>query len=269
MELTMHVLNLEGAPNARDLGGMKTKFGVIKSGKLIRSGELSRLTDNDVKILKSVPLARILDLRTETEKQLSPDYPFENVSFEDVSIIRATTFGITYERSSGEEIAEMLKAGFARMQQRNETHSEHMEILYGNFVNDEHCRRGYGDFLHKLSQPVDGATLWHCTMGKDRVGTCTALLLHCLGASQQQIFEDYLLTNDLTAQNRQLILEKIRPYVSSESLAAVEKMLCVNASFLENFYKGIERNYQSVDGFLAACGVTNETVCRLREIYLD
>lgn len=265
----MHTLNLQGAPNARDLGDIKTEFGVIKSGKLIRSGELSRLTDNDVAILKSVPLARVLDLRTATEKQLSPDFPFENVSFEDVSIIRATTFGITYERSSGAEIAEMLKAGFARMQQRNETHSEHMEILYRNFVNDEHCRKGYGDFLTKLATPVNGATLWHCTMGKDRVGTCTALLLHCLGADRNQIFEDYLLTNDLTAQNRLAILEKIRPHVSTESLAAVEKMLCVNASFLENFYKEIEQNYQSVDGFLAACGVTNETVCRLREIYLD
>lgn len=265
----MVALNLEGAPNARDLGGIETRLGTIKKGKLIRSGELSRLTDNDVKILKSVPLARILDLRTETEKQLSPDYPFENVLFEDVSIIRATTFGITYERSSGQEIAEKLKAGFLRMQQRNETHSEHMEILYKNFVEDEHCRNGYGDFLNKLAHPVCGATLWHCTMGKDRVGTCTALLLHCLGATEQQIFEDYLLTNDLTAQNRKQILEKIKNYVSDDSLAAVEKMLCVNASFLQNFYKGIAEKYQTVDNFLQSCGVTQETVCRLQELYLD
>ncbi len=265
----MHSLNLQGAPNARDLGGIKTNLGTVKFNKLIRSGELSRLTDKDVEILKNIPLARVIDLRTDTEKQLSPDYPFENVSFEDVSIIRATTFGITYERSSGEEIAQKLKAGFLRMQQRNETHSEHMEILYRNFVNDEHCRKGYGDFLNKLANPVQGATLWHCTMGKDRVGTCTALLLHCLGASTEQIFEDYLLTNDLTVQNRVQILKKIQNHVSEESLANVEKMLCVNQSYLQNFYKQIAEKYQTVDNFLTDCGVTQQTVCKLREIYLD
>ncbi len=265
----MRILNLVGAPNARDLGGTKTLFGTVKYGKLVRSGELSRLTQQDVDVLQSLPLARVLDLRTNMEKQLSPDYPFEGVVFEDVSIIRATTFGITYEKSSAQEIATKLKAGFERMSQRNETYSQHMEILYSKFVHDDHCRNGYGEFLRKLTHPVGGATLWHCTMGKDRVGTCTALLLHCLGADRQQILQDYLLTNELTAQNRNAILQKVRGHVSDEELSIIDKMLQVSPTYLQSFYDEIEKDFGSVDGFIAACGVSEQDIATLRELYLD
>lgn len=265
----MKSLNLTGAPNARDLGGIVTTLGTVKHGKLVRSGELSRLTPGDVEILQRLPLARVVDLRTDTEKELSPDVVIPNVRYESVSIIRATTFGITYEKSSGAEIAEMLKAGFARMQQRNETYSMHMEILYRKFVNDEHSRKGYGQFLKLLAnEPTEGATLWHCTMGKDRVGTCTALLLHCLGATEEQIFEDYLLTNELTKANREFILNKVRGFVSEESLKMVENMLLANRSYLENFYEEIRCQFGTVDDFVEACGVNKSEIDALQKIYL-
>ena len=37
-------IDLPNVCNARDIGGMKTKYGVIKQGKFIRSGVLNRLT---------------------------------------------------------------------------------------------------------------------------------------------------------------------------------------------------------------------------------
>ena len=47
---------LYGAPNARDLGGIVTAFGKVKSARLIRSGELSRLTEQDQNTLKTAGL---------------------------------------------------------------------------------------------------------------------------------------------------------------------------------------------------------------------
>ena len=44
-------LNLPNVTNARDLGGITTKYGVIKPNKLIRSGVVNRLTEQDVNIL--------------------------------------------------------------------------------------------------------------------------------------------------------------------------------------------------------------------------
>lgn len=219
--------------------------------------------------MQKLPLLRVIDLRTETEKQLSPDVQMENVVFENVSIIRATTFGITYEKSSGGEIAEMLKAGMLRMQARGETYDLHMEILYQRFVEDEHCRNGYGQFLRLLANnPLDGATLWHCTAGKDRVGTCTALLLHCLGASYGQILQDYLLTNEQSRESKNSVLNKVKDFVSPDNLAIIDKMLSASTLYLESFYAKAEEQFGGIDGFIAACGVTQSDIQKLRKNYL-
>lgn len=56
---------LQGAPNARDLGGIKTCDGrVLRKNRLIRSGMLSRLTDSDVEYLKTAGLCTVVDFRT-------------------------------------------------------------------------------------------------------------------------------------------------------------------------------------------------------------
>lgn len=262
-------LPLQKVSNARELGGLVTKYGTVKRDVFIRSGELSRTTDSDAEVLKTHRLARVIDLRTQTEMSNNPDRKLDGVEYVNISVIRATTFGISYETLDGETIARMLKEGFARMSARNETYSRHMEILYANFVNDEHCRARYGDFLKLLAdKPVDGATLWHCSMGKDRVGTCTALLLHCLGAKTEDIFDDYLLTNELTRQNTDSILNKVTPYVSQEERDTVESMLLVKRSYLQTFFDEIANKYGTVDAFVAACGVTEREINLLRENYL-
>ena len=50
----MGKIYLEGADNARDLGGLKTTEGaVIKDKMLIRSNRLSRITSQDKKLLEN------------------------------------------------------------------------------------------------------------------------------------------------------------------------------------------------------------------------
>lgn len=262
-------ISLEGACNARDLGGIETKFGVTAFHRLVRSGELSRLTPDDIKTLREIPLTRIVDLRTAPEIENSPDVTIDGVESVNISVIRATTFGITYEKSSGSDIAKMLEAGFARMKSRNETYAEHMELLYRKFVTDGHSRNAYGEFLKLLAtQPKDGATLWHCTAGKDRVGTCTALLLHCLGANEQQIFDDYILTNEQSEESRNSVLNKVKPFVSEDNLKIVKSMLSADKSYLDSFYDQIEKDFGNIDNFISACGVTESHIELLRKNYL-
>lgn len=261
---------LKNANNARDLGGIKTKYGSIRHNKLLRSGELSRIDDTDAQALLKHNLKCVIDLRTPAEIANRPDVKINGVSSVNISIIRATTFGISYETLDGKQIAEMLEAGFQRMSARGETYSEHMQILYRNFVHDEHCRTKYGEFLKRLANdPVNGAYLWHCSMGKDRVGTCTALLLHILGASTDDIMRDYMLTNEQTKENTQSILYKVMPHVSAERLAMVESMLLVSENYLKTFWSEINAYYGNTDNFVKACGVTEQNVTNLRKNYLE
>ena len=73
---------LTGAPNARDLGGIETADGrCVKPNRLIRSGMLARLTDEDVKYLKSAGLKTVVDFRTSAERVQKPDRQIDNVKY--------------------------------------------------------------------------------------------------------------------------------------------------------------------------------------------
>lgn len=261
---------LEGACNARDLCDVETPFGKIAKNRLLRSGELSRLTSADVATLQNLGLKRVVDLRTLPEMQNTPDRQIADVEYVNISVLSATTFGITYEKSSGEEIAEMLRAGYKRMTERGETLSEHMHLLYRKFVNDSHSREAYGAFLRLLAEkPTNGATLWHCSAGKDRVGTCTALLLFCLGADEKQIADDYMLTNEQSREHNESILNKVRGFVSGNDLAMINKMLCVEEGYLKDFFGEIASRFDTIENFLTNCGVTAKHIELLRQNYLE
>ena len=61
--------------NFRDMGGMRGAHGkAVKKNRLLRSGELSKVTEEDIKILKEVyHLYNIVDLRTKNERNSAPD----------------------------------------------------------------------------------------------------------------------------------------------------------------------------------------------------
>ena len=263
-------IDLIQVANARDLGGTKTRYGTVKANKLIRSGHLSIITEQDIATLKAHNLQRVIDLRTQQEIANHPDGHIDNVTFENISIMSATTFGISYETLDGPTIAVKLQAGIDRMIARGEVPIEHMRILYRTFVQDEHSHKGYGAFLKLLAEhPTDGATLWHCTGGKDRCGTCTALLLHCLGADFQTIMDDYLQTNVQVNEHAESILAKVSPHVPENRMELVRSMLLVDESYLRSFRSEAERLYGSMDAFIAHCGITDEDIAQLRENYLQ
>ena len=79
----MGKIHLEGADNARDLGGLKTTEGaVIREKKLIRSNRLSKLTQNDMNLLSNeYHLHKILDLRTPMEVEQEADLEIPEASY--------------------------------------------------------------------------------------------------------------------------------------------------------------------------------------------
>ncbi|MCH5160350.1 MAG: tyrosine-protein phosphatase [Clostridiales bacterium] len=264
-------IELEKVANARDLGGIKSNFGIVKYSKLLRSGHLGVASEKDVaKLTCEHKLRRIVDLRTATEIANNPDVTIDGVEWVNVSIIAATTFGITFEKLDGATIAKMIDAGIARMAARGETPTDHLRILYKNFAHDDYSHRGYGKFLKLLAnEPIDGATLWHCSAGKDRVGTCTALLLHCLGVGRDDIMRDYMLTNEMNRDHSESILNKIRPYVSDEVYALEKRILMVDESYLNCFFDEVEKQFGSVDAFITHCGVSDDDIAKLRSNYLE
>ncbi|HTL24476.1 MAG TPA: tyrosine-protein phosphatase, partial [Mycobacteriales bacterium] len=67
----MSWIDLAGAVNARDLGGLPTVDGrVTRSGVLLRADNLQDLTPEDVEELRRRGLGTVLDLRTAAEVEI-------------------------------------------------------------------------------------------------------------------------------------------------------------------------------------------------------
>ena len=67
-------LPVEGIVNARDLGGYEVQGGFsVKTGKLIRAAHLADATDADIAYLDSLPVALVVDFRTDMEMKGKAD----------------------------------------------------------------------------------------------------------------------------------------------------------------------------------------------------
>lgn len=261
-------LDLQKVCNARDLGGIRCKSGRIKEKVLLRSGHLHSATAQDVQLLKQLGLQRVIDLRNDAETLRNPDIEIEGVTTERISVLNPT-FGISFETLNGQQVAQQMRDGADKLASEGTSPEQYMQLLYKKFATEEFCAERFGKFLCALAdRPVSGATLWHCTAGKDRCGVATALLLHCLGADRDEIMQDYLLSNTHLYDRTESILNKIAPYLSDKQLQIAERMITVDESYLQTFWKTAEERFGSADNFVSRCGVTEERKERLRALYL-
>ena len=259
-------LPLSGAPNTRDLGGLKTMDGrIIRTGRLLRSGALGQLTDQDVALLQSIPLRKIVDFRTEREISEKPDLSIPGVESIHCPILPQLT-GVT--RELGED---GIPAYFRMALEIGMEADTWMAGLYLPLVESEYSHTHYREFFRILMSHEDGALLYHCTIGKDRVGVGTMLLLSALGVDRQTIMEDYLLTTPYTELNRRAVCQEAREYTADPAaLFALEAFESARESYLNAAYQSIEKRYGSVDRYLTeGLAVGPEERKLLRSLYLE
>ena len=261
----MRHLGLSGAPNTRDLGGLRTTDGrCVKPGMLIRSGELSRLTESDVGKLQGIGLKTVVDFRTAYEQNEKPDVPVPGAQHVDCPILEQMT-GITREQS-GNEIPPYYRAAI----QAGKDAANRMAGLYLPLVEGEYSLTHYAQFLKIVLAHENGALLYHCTAGKDRVGVATMLILSALGVSRGAILEDYLLTNGYLAAEVDETVRQAKRYSDDPDLEfAVRAFEAASEQYMRNAWDSIDRNYGSTEAFLAQrLGFGAHETVLLREKYL-
>ena len=121
-----------------------------------------------------------------------------------------------------------------------------------------------------LLAQTDGALLYHCTAGKDRVGVGTMLLLTALGVDWPVIVENYLITNERMAASTDCLLTAVVDYDLSEAEREVIRTFArADAAFLTAARDAVAERYGSVDAFLTqALGVGAAERAALRARYL-
>ncbi len=254
-------IELDGAPNTRDLGGIITADGrEIRHGLLFRSGDLSALSDNDIKTLEEFGITLIVDLRTETERIGAPDKPLSGARMLNLQVVEEEILGIT--RNSDNSVYAMIET----LKDTSFDIISLMTKMYETIINSEAAVKAYSNFFKEILANESGAVLWHCSAGKDRAGMATAFLLMALGVPRETIIEDYLLTNSYAGKR---LLDEIKLKTDdAEVIKKAEIMLSVHRDYIESVYRVIDERGGEAK-FLSEClGLGEDEIKTLKERYL-
>jgi protein-tyrosine phosphatase len=87
------------------------------------------------------------------------------------------------------------------------------------------------------------------------------MLLEAIGVEREAIMHDYLLSNDHVAgdieqQRQRLMVHFQLPDHMSPPDGVVSALMGVSAEYLEVAYAAIHQQFTTVDGYLAAAGIT-------------
>lgn len=259
--------------NTRDLGGFPAAGGkTVRAGRLLRSGELTKASEPDKQRLsEEFRLKRIIDFRTGTEQLMKPDPDISGAVHVSNPILDEATMGITREREHVQEKGRDWTDEIIRLAAAiKERPAGYMEAMYENLVTAPFARKQYSSFLRMLSEDAGGSVLYHCTAGKDRVGTGTALLLLALGVDRQLIAEDYLKTNEYyREQNDRMEEEILRRTGDREIASAARDLYEVKESYIEKVFRIVGEDRNSVCRYLRdGLNLEDVQIGYLQELYL-
>lgn len=255
---------LESLPNTRDLGAIVTMDGrSILPRKLIRSGELYHISGKDQDTLtEQYHLKTIIDFRTKNERENKPDTVIEGVKYIENPIFDDDVLGSLIKRDVS--IPELIISFGSNAE-------EQFVKQYENLVLDDYCTMQYAKFFDLLLAQEEGSVLWHCTMGKDRVGIGTALLLSALGVDRQTIIADYVKTNQFLQDEKEYIgrLMELKMEVSEEMENNLSLVYNVKEEYIQRAFDVIEQEYETVDNYLRKrMFLTSNAIDELKNKYL-
>jgi protein-tyrosine phosphatase len=228
-------IELDGANNIRDFGNLPLDGGrKLRPGLAIRSSSLSELSEKDRKILSEVYSVRnIIDLRMENETARHPDRPVPGSE----NIHKPLLDPDFMDRL-------MVKAPDNRML------VEDMPAMYRSITTTEYSLSMLKDIFRIIGDPSTPPVLWHCTSGKDRCGTVSALFELALGADEDTVFRDYLSSNgnvmDSAIKGRDSILKKTGDAHEAEVIMG---MMIVKPSYLAAALEPVKKHYASFRDF--------------------
>jgi protein-tyrosine phosphatase len=263
---------LAGAPNARDLGGLVTADGRrLRRGVLIRAGALGRLTDEDVPVLAALALTCLVDLRHESEIVAAPP---SRLPTPEPRVIHLPVFDPdhpSFTAISGYVAAawqgQDLNGYAGRLADGTPAA---MTEIYRWFVAGEAARAGFAAAVRALTDPANLPALIHCSVGKDRTGWLTVIVLTALGVDEAAIRRDYLRTNELTAEAQRMLLDRLVVRRPGVDVDAIRPMLEAREEYLDAAYDEVATRYGPFEAYLRqGLGLDDGVLAALRDNLLE
>jgi protein-tyrosine phosphatase len=249
-------VELEGAVNCRDLGGYETIDGRhIRWGQVFRSDSLARLTESDRVKVGELGLRLVIDFRTPNEVKKSPDRLPESGALSYLNL------PIAHGEFDFVGAVERIKKG-------DDTWLTPGFMVAGYIQNVDDFPGIWGEVIRRLTQAENRPLLFHCTGGKDRAGTCAALILLALGVPEETVIADHQLSNVFIADLIQKVYERIASYgVDPQKLSPY---FTAPRECIVSLLGHLRKAYGSPVGYLKrAAGLTEEILELLKEELLE
>jgi protein-tyrosine phosphatase len=254
---------ISGAWNFRDVA----ETAGIQPGRLYRSSELSKLDAVGRRALADLGITDVADLRSPAEVARRgggavPDgVAVHNLPFPEVS-----------HSHEGEAPHE---SSWNKMM--TEYSEEEPSVAARRWMTAEYERfptlGGAGQAVRQIITMLadERPVLVHCFAGKDRTGFAVAVALEAAGVASEDIVADYLRSNDAVGPLREAILTTMRSRegITDEVLSFAEsrltdEVLGVREDYLVSSRRVLDETHGGVAGYLAAAGVDDQTVTRMR-----
>jgi len=243
--MTRHV-EFQRLHNFRDLGGYATADGsATKWGVLFRSDNLRKLSESaDVERFRALDVRTVIDLRYPWEIEQSgrvPEFPglrYVNLSIEHQPYDQGA-LGDDFDpwRFLADRYMEVAQDGVKEI-------------------------RGV---LEAIADPESGNTVFHCASGKDRTGIIAMLVLSLVGVSEENVLDDFALTELAT---QRLIADWKAFYPDRElSWSAYAR---APKEPMELFIADLNSRYGSVEGYAEQeLGVDGALIAALKAKLVD
>jgi protein-tyrosine phosphatase len=240
-------VTFEGCFNFRDLGGYPTVDGhTTRWRRLFRADSLSRLTHSDVAILRELGILTVIDLRTVLEADTQGRFP------ENVDGVAYYHLPLTDTLPGEEDSPDWGRSAFvtarylAMLSEGTETVSAAVRLL---------------------ADPHRQPAVFHCSVGKDRTGVLSGIVLGFLGVPDDVIVDDYALSYEAMLR----ILENLKERYP-DAAEIIERyrpvILSAEPASMAGFVAGVRTTYGSFDALADALAVSAD-VDLLRAELLD
>jgi protein-tyrosine phosphatase len=238
-------IDLAGAYNVRDLGGLPAGDRRVRRFALVRGDNPDGLTDADIATLRDVVgLRSVLDLRTAAE------VPGEigRIATAGIERLHIPLIDLSGTLSGSMLVAEMVSDGAAAYRRMLTAAAPRLPRIIRFLLGQDRT-----------------PALIHCAAGKDRTGIVVAVLLAAVGVDREAIVADYLATAERLATVRASLGRRGR-YPAGDAAGRSPR---ISRRDIEAVLGVLDAADGGVRGYLRGLGCPPGDLARLRELLLE
>jgi len=212
--------------------------------------------------LAALNLRNAFDLRTAEEREKRPEELPPGVSYVIVDVLADSPQAgpALLEKLMADPKAATEELGGGKVEAA-------FKASYREFISLSSAKQGFRELFLSLGDKKQLPALFHCTTGKDRTGWAAAAFLTLLGVPKDQVYEDYLRSNDYILPAYQKVIDG---FVAAGGDPEIPKaILGVKNEYLDAAFDEMENGYGSIEKYFSeGLGIDAAQQKALRELYL-